>query len=54
LLPDSVASTLSGPFAKALLTWPSCCCGSVNSTEIGWICVSTTMPVASDARTRLP
>ena len=39
------ASTRSGPFAKALLTCWNCCCGRLNSTEIGWTCVITTRPL---------
>ena len=36
---------------------PACattCCGRLKITEIGWISVNTTMPVASEPRTILP
>ena len=29
-------------------------CGTLNTTEIGWICETVTSPVASEARTSVP
>src|SRR6266550_1576962 len=55
VLPRSRAKTFSPPFAPPSFKI-SCrfCSGNVNTTEIGCICVMTTMPFWSAARTTLP